>query len=364
MAPVGSKVKLNTVASPVQRINKTSDVRILSQNKCYVPITIKDENSDQQIIAQIDANELVMPGGFLKLQSAVSNNKNIQHKQQQQHYVTTNYSTQNFINQLDSKSIFTTASGHTVTIQQPSSASSNLTQQQLMPPPPTPVQIIHLQAIDQENQGSDSKQMLQLTTLQNVQSPVQAQPLPSKSGITIQRIKSESTAPKKPNTQQQKMKSSNTSQAPTRTLPTLHAIKSISNSPTKPELKTKPMKVATSTNKTAVLGTQKQFVKKEFKKPAAPATPAPANLANNPDELPSCSLCQKVFKRKEHLNQHMKLHLGLRPFTCTESGCNKSFSRKEHLMRHVISHTGKKMFNCEFCQKMFSRKDNLNKHKK
>lgn len=356
---VGQRVKVNptTLTSPIQRINKNSDVRIISQNKCYVPITIKDENSDQQIVAQIDANEL-MPGGFLKIQSAVSN----KNKQQKPHIVTTN-----FVGQLESKSIFTTASGHNVTIHQPSTTTSNMTQQQLMPPPPTPVQIIHLQPMNQETSGTDSSPtMLQLTTLQNVDSAIQPQPMPAKSGITIQRIKPDASSPKKPNTQQQTVKSSTPGRSPGRSLPTLHAIKSVSNVKTQP--KTKLVKAtATQPNKSAPLTSSKQLVKKTIPKPAVVATPPKpptAAATSNAEDLPSCNVCDKVFKRKEHLNQHMKLHLGLRPFSCVEPGCNKSFSRKEHLMRHVVSHTGKKMFNCEYCQKMFSRKDNLNKHKR
>lgn len=59
--------------------------------------------------------------------------------------------------------------------------------------------------------------------------------------------------------------------------------------------------------------------------------------------LTTCEVCQKTFKRKEHLTQHLKSHVGLRPFKCDEPQCNKSFSRKEHLIRHVVSHTGKKI---------------------
>lgn len=83
-----------------------------------------------------------------------------------------------------------------------------------------------------------------------------------------------------------------------------------------------------------------------------------------PPTLTTCEVCKKVFKRKEHLMQHLKSHVGLRPFKCEEPSCNKSFSRKEHLLRHVVSHTGKKMFSCDLCHKFFSRKDNLNKHRR
>lgn len=77
-----------------------------------------------------------------------------------------------------------------------------------------------------------------------------------------------------------------------------------------------------------------------------------------------CPTCNRLFKKKEFLVQHVKLHAGVRPFKCNEDGCHKAFSRKEHLHRHLISHTGKKLYSCDFCQKLFSRKDNLSKHRK
>uniref|UniRef100_A0A182PEZ3 Protein krueppel n=1 Tax=Anopheles epiroticus TaxID=199890 RepID=A0A182PEZ3_9DIPT len=80
--------------------------------------------------------------------------------------------------------------------------------------------------------------------------------------------------------------------------------------------------------------------------------------------ITKCDVCGKTFGRKEHLVQHLKSHIGLRPFKCETAGCNKSFSRKEHLLRHTVSHTGQKMFDCDKCHKHFSRKDNLNKHRK
>lgn len=93
---------------------------------------------------------------------------------------------------------------------------------------------------------------------------------------------------------------------------------------------------------------------------------AESESAEKPSDLnlTVCDVCKKVFKRKEFLMQHLKSHIGLRPFKCDEPTCNKSFSRKEHLLRHVVSHTGKKMFNCDVCMKLFSRKDNLNKHRR
>lgn len=92
------------------------------------------------------------------------------------------------------------------------------------------------------------------------------------------------------------------------------------------------------------------------------------NNNNNQDKPDSsgkhfkCEVCDKMFKRREHLYQHTKLHSGLRPFNCVH--CPKTFSRKEHLMRHLTSHSGVKDFSCDVCSKKFSRPDNLKKHKK
>lgn len=98
-------------------------------------------------------------------------------------------------------------------------------------------------------------------------------------------------------------------------------------------------------------------IKKEQKPESDTEKPSDLNLT-------VCDVCKKIFKRKEFLMQHLKSHIGLRPFKCDDPGCNKSFSRKEHLLRHVVSHTGQKMFNCDVCKKLFSRKDNLNKHRR
>ena len=57
--------------------------------------------------------------------------------------------------------------------------------------------------------------------------------------------------------------------------------------------------------------------------------------------------CPKTYSRREHLNRHLKLHMGIepeRPYYCID--CGKSFTRKEHLVRHRRSHTGETPFAC------------------
>ena len=46
--------------------------------------------------------------------------------------------------------------------------------------------------------------------------------------------------------------------------------------------------------------------------------------------------CTKAFRRKEHLNRHVRSHEPTRPHKCYL--CNKSFARKDILHRHVLLH--------------------------
>lgn len=86
------------------------------------------------------------------------------------------------------------------------------------------------------------------------------------------------------------------------------------------------------------------------------------NANTTPVKVHICEICQRGFKRREHLYQHVKLHTGFRPYIC--ESCSKAFMRKEHLLRHSTLHSGQKNFTCNICEKSFSRNDNLLKHKK
>lgn len=118
------------------------DLKFLSSgNKCFLPITVKDgSNNDQQIMAQIDAKSLVLPGTYLQMKvdpqqiatvdgqqvvqltSATNLPTSISLAQPQ--YVQTQHTTDSIQHATivpETRTIFTTASGQNITITQVSS---------------------------------------------------------------------------------------------------------------------------------------------------------------------------------------------------------------------------------------------------
>ncbi|KAI0446840.1 hypothetical protein F4803DRAFT_546987 [Xylaria telfairii] len=78
--------------------------------------------------------------------------------------------------------------------------------------------------------------------------------------------------------------------------------------------------------------------------PAAAPLPAPANrrgrkqsLTEDPSKTFVCELCNRRFRRQEHLKRHYRsLHTQDKPFECNE--CGKKFSRSDNLAQHARTH--------------------------
>jgi 5-methylcytosine-specific restriction endonuclease McrA len=78
----------------------------------------------------------------------------------------------------------------------------------------------------------------------------------------------------------------------------------------------------------------------------SPAVTAPASrrgrkqsLTEDPSKTFVCDLCNRRFRRQEHLKRHYRsLHTQEKPFECNE--CGKKFSRSDNLAQHARTHSG------------------------
>nr|CAD7199709.1 unnamed protein product [Timema douglasi] len=102
-------------------------------------------------------------------------------------------------------------------------------------------------------------------------------------------------------------------------------------------------------------------------------------------KLVECSECGKSFKQMGALRKHMAHH-DLKPYLCVLCGkyfrtemnlsghvlthgqsnecpiCRKCFKRKAYLQKHVLLHSNNKMYECTVCGKRFHQKSYLAKH--
>ncbi|KAK4037765.1 zinc finger protein 2 isoform X2 [Daphnia magna] len=69
------------------------------------------------------------------------------------------------------------------------------------------------------------------------------------------------------------------------------------------------------------------------------------------EPLFSCPYCGKGSKSKANLEQHIRIHTGVRPYSC--SVCNAAFKHRSHLKVHMTIHTGEHPFACHECNKTF-----------
>ncbi|XP_045782912.1 zinc finger protein 568-like [Maniola jurtina] len=74
----------------------------------------------------------------------------------------------------------------------------------------------------------------------------------------------------------------------------------------------------------------------------------------------TCDLCGNMFKRKNLLAKHLKIHHDIMPFTCKL--CPYKANRKSNFNRHLLTHTGEKSFSCELCDYKAALKHHLVLH--
>jgi KRAB domain-containing zinc finger protein len=58
-------------------------------------------------------------------------------------------------------------------------------------------------------------------------------------------------------------------------------------------------------------------------------------------------VCDKVFSQNQHLQYHIRIHTGDKPYKCDI--CGKGFSQNSNLQMHIRTHKGDKLYKCDIC---------------
>ncbi|KAM7534254.1 hypothetical protein Aperf_G00000112779 [Anoplocephala perfoliata] len=90
--------------------------------------------------------------------------------------------------------------------------------------------------------------------------------------------------------------------------------------------------------------------------------PNPQGLSTNSSSLKrnQCAICSRVFANPASLKQHMRLHLGEKPFKCRY--CDKTSATMCNILTHERIHTHERPYKCLVCTADFSSSSNLKTH--
>ena len=76
-----------------------------------------------------------------------------------------------------------------------------------------------------------------------------------------------------------------------------------------------------------------------------------------------CNECNKQFNNNSiFINHKRTVHSNVRPFICHRKDCNKTFKTKNHLKNHLSTHSSIERFECGKCDKRFKTREGSRNH--
>uniref|UniRef100_A0A4W5NLJ8 C2H2-type domain-containing protein n=1 Tax=Hucho hucho TaxID=62062 RepID=A0A4W5NLJ8_9TELE len=85
-----------------------------------------------------------------------------------------------------------------------------------------------------------------------------------------------------------------------------------------------------------------------------------ATSGNSKEKRFLCMFCNKGFSCPQKVENHQRVHTGVKPFSCTQ--CHMRFAEAGSLKRHQRVHTVERPFACTHCGKRFSERSYLRIH--
>ena len=75
-----------------------------------------------------------------------------------------------------------------------------------------------------------------------------------------------------------------------------------------------------------------------------------------------CQECSQEFTARQNLSRHKKKFHSIATLQFSCSTCDKIFYRKEHIVRHNLTCKGRDNLKCKICGTLFTKSSNFKRH--